>query len=789
MRPQALLKAGFYPTPPAIGRDIAKAFIRPRSDSPAWVLDPCAGEGAVLRQMAKFSELDCQGIELHSERASYHPDTAQGDAFHFSGAGFGVLFLNPPYDQINGERLETQFLRHWLSALTAGGWLVYIVPEYILEEVQPLLTASFNKLSIFRFPDEHYQAYKQVVVFGQRKGPNDHSQSTWPTVRPWPNGKGQALPLMSVPASIGQIFNSQTPVKEQLAEASQGKLWLELWEQLKVRDFAVQPLDELNQGHLALLLGAGALNGEVVEHNGERLVLRGYTRRFETLTYISTPSGKVETTIAKEHFQNEMAALSLASGELHYIGQASEARPTLMDSGDFFALHGPTLLSQARQRYQVANVPVTLAAVKRPAISGQNSKIAAVTRGLKSRRCTYLVAEQGSGKSYMGSVAAASSRAKRVLVLCPPHLVKKWQREVESSVHQKAHIIGSLADLKAHQDKAGFFILSRERAKLGSGWRAATMTRHINKQAVPCCPRCGRAVLDKDKVPVEASVLAKNKTKCRHCQEPLWQVTPSPRRVALGDYIKRQLPKNHFDLLVLDEFHEYKSGRSAQGIMAGVLASCARRTLALTGTLFGGYASGLFYLLWRFEPTIRAEFGLGDEQRFVERYGLVERVFKGEARLGADGRVSRRRGEEQRCKEKPGIDPRLLEVLLPCAVFLRLSELEANMPTFREHVFISEMDSDQAKDHLEYAGTVINAVRDALKRKDRRYLGLLPSLLYQPDTPYLEEIAQAPENNDGSPGLVIARTPALDASRVFPKERDLIKFCLDRKAAGRKVLM
>ena len=60
--------------------------------------------------------------------------------------------------------------------------------------------------------------------------------------------------------------------------------------------------------------------------------------------------------------------------------------------------------------------------------------------------------------------------------------------------------------------------------------------------------------------------------------------------------------RGFFDLLIGDEIHEYKGRGSAQGIAAGVLADACGKSLTLTGTLSGGYASTLFHLLYRFSP-------------------------------------------------------------------------------------------------------------------------------------------------------------------------------------------
>ena len=55
-------------------------------------------------------------------------------------------------------------------------------------------------------------------------------------------------------------------------------------------------------------------------------------------------------------------------------------------------------------------------------------------------------------------------------------------------------------------------------------------------------------------------------------------------------------------MVILDEVHEYKAGDTLQGFSMGQLAVSAKYFLGLTGTLNGGYADNLFYLLYRLQP-------------------------------------------------------------------------------------------------------------------------------------------------------------------------------------------
>ena len=88
----------------------------------------------------------------------------------------------------------------------------------------------------------------------------------------------------------------------------------------------------------------------------------------------------------------------------------------------------------------------------------------------------------GTGKTFIGAAAAHMAGFQRVLVLCPPHLTKKWKREVEQTVpFAQAAIVTSITDLEKLRLSTGsgplFVVMSRERAKLSYRWKAAVIQR------------------------------------------------------------------------------------------------------------------------------------------------------------------------------------------------------------------------------------------------------------------------------------------------------------------------
>ena len=86
------------------------------------------------------------------------------------------------------------------------------------------------------------------------------------------------------------------------------------------------------------------------------------------------------------------------------------------------------------------------------------------------------------GTAFIGAAAAHMAGFQRVLVLCPPHLTKKWKREVEQTVpFARAAIVTSITDLEKLRLSVGsgplFVVMSRERAKLSYRWKAAVVER------------------------------------------------------------------------------------------------------------------------------------------------------------------------------------------------------------------------------------------------------------------------------------------------------------------------
>ncbi len=446
----------------------------------------------------------------------------------------------------------------------------------------------------------------------------------------------------------------------------------------------------------------------------------------------------------------------------------------------------------------------------RSPLGAQADAIRGAALSLRANRGTTVVGEMGTGKTFIATAAAHMAGFRRVLVLVPPHLVRKWKREIEETVPGvHAAIVTSITDLERLRmigDVPLFAVMSRERAKLSFRWQPAVVERWAAARGrlflheatgepfrVPCCPDCYAMVLDTDGVPLTDRDLSRRRRTCNACGSALWQADNSgPRRYPLADYVKHRMA-GFFDLLIADEVHEHKSRGSAQGIAAGILADVCGRTLSLSGTLSGGYASTLFHLLYRFSPQIRSEFGRSDEHRWVERYGFVEHTIgKPTDRHDEDGRASRRRRYRKVVRERPGLAPAALFHLIGQSIFLRLSDVASGLPPYTEEVLVSEMDSDPDNTGLSQRSayealfeTLRAALADALARGSRRLLAAyLQTLLAFPDGCTRGETVFDPET-----GEVLAQVPPLSEERLYPKERALLDLVAAERMEGQRVLV
>ncbi|MCY4448029.1 MAG: hypothetical protein OXE02_04195, partial [Chloroflexi bacterium] len=84
--------------------------------------------------------------------------------------------------------------------------------------------------------------------------------------------------------------------------------------------------------------------------------------------------------------------------------------------------------------YRPSEQTVQLPTLLRRPLGAQADAIRGAALSLGAHQGTTVVGEMGTGKTFIAASAAHAAGFRRVLVLCPPHLVRKWKREVEETV-------------------------------------------------------------------------------------------------------------------------------------------------------------------------------------------------------------------------------------------------------------------------------------------------------------------------------------------------------------------
>lgn len=299
MRLAAQVKGGFYPAhEEAVAH--AASFLQAPPGEPFTILDPCAGEGAALRQLSEL--LGCPqcltyAIELDDSRAATlqatMPDAhvlAPADFFgcRASFGSFSFIWLNPPFDHsYGGSRVEEQFLWRAAEWLMPGGVMALVCPEDVVEEhshARQHLARHYDQIRIVPFLKDH-RPFNEVVVFGHKRSWPDADRTA--TLSSWDAAQAPKDFRYRIPPGAGpRRFEKTDPTESELQ-------WMLANSPLRSHLIAPpeapvpSPPLPLGIGHVALLLASGHLDG-VVEPEGKLPhVVRGTSRKHSFISDVA----------------------------------------------------------------------------------------------------------------------------------------------------------------------------------------------------------------------------------------------------------------------------------------------------------------------------------------------------------------------------------------------------------------------------------------------------------------------------------------------------------------------
>lgn len=407
------------------------------------------------------------------------------------------------------------------------------------------------------------------------------------------------------------------------------------------------------------------------------------------------------------------------------------------------------------------------------------------------RNRVFLVGEMGTGKTMCAlSVIAMASSPQRALIVCPSHLAEKWKRETRETIpdvkiidlsgKDAISVLDSIRKTKTPPGTHEIYVISKERAKLSYGWRPAAVLTKRSK--IPLCPACGSPAMYKDSY-LTYEVLERKRYRCQKCSSPLWQADSKLRRYSPAEFIKKYM-KNFFNIVVIDEVHDYKAGDSLQGNAMAQLVVSAPKAMFLTGTLNGGYADDLFYLLFRTDTRkiISEGFDYKSVQKWLEKYGTLEYIQKIEEHDSYYGRIKK---GGVLIRRRPGVSPVVIgKYLLDKAAFIRLADVIDGLPPYEENVVSVQMDPLQQKEY----NTLEESLKEAVRLYKKKALGAsLQALLSYPDSCAQFEEGIIIRDRKTSTVLDIVNAPRIEIP-LLPKEKELLFLVRKEKLTGRKVL-
>lgn len=456
-----------------------------------------------------------------------------------------VLFLNPPYDHdpIYG-RLEERFLRCFTPVLGPRGVLFFVVPFHALAASAATLATHFEDIRVLRFPAGDWEAFKQVVLVARRApalGAPDAAMEGM--LKRWAADPSQLAELPEADEAredprrlvvtsheqyeVGPARWALRPLDAALLSAD-----YDAWGASRGHDAAatVLPMPGVvpdtagaigaqsfplavvpKAAHIAAGVAAGLFNGCRVEptdaaareHGLPPLLVKGsFDRPWKHVRGADKVNGD-GAKVAEQQVQRPelvVTVLDLATARYHTLANdAAITRPepgvpldvARLTVGDLIEHYGPALLAAMRARcpvlHDAANPAhqLDLVPMARTPFEAQRQSIMATTKVLDENGAAIVLAEVGTGKTTVACGVVAQRDARRALVMCPPHLLESWQKEVAAcQPDARVVVLGDTTDVDslAADTSPGvvYGVLSREMAKLG----------HAHASLTGRCPRC-----------------------------------------------------------------------------------------------------------------------------------------------------------------------------------------------------------------------------------------------------------------------------------------------------------
>ncbi|MBX3059344.1 MAG: hypothetical protein KF770_22975 [Anaerolineae bacterium] len=529
-------KAGYFPLPETITPLIASFISAPHGGR---IYDPCTGEGTALSTLSLMLHLEPYGVELQDNRAflakklirmavrhdSPDPIAPENRVLHLSyefvsstPEMFNLVYCNPPYmfaDEMNDKEMEFGRDEYkWMVGtrknLQPDGLFVWVVPQHMLLHRNSLtyLASWYDNIQAYRFPDEEYAQFHQVVVFATlRQAKQMPDEEEVERLRTYGRLGSKldiltaqaepvyVLPPLAVPPDQVKFRSAIVSPEEAIAEAASAGVAATEEFAIHLRPRSTQshrlkPLTPMKKGHLVSIVAAGLLNGAVLEKDGQRLMLKGQSYktwvsaekvepkedggRTVTNTYTERVMTRI-TVLAEDGLVQELTGPALESFLSRWVetltAKVIEDYPPLYR----FNLNGYGPILKHLNPYR--NIP----RVNKPGLlPAQAHAAAAAAMRLERANDAYIIGEMGTGKTVMGTAVPAILHAKskgkkmnHIIIMCPPHLIHKWEREVKHVwPAARTMLLKTISDVDKFFAAPGpiFGVMKETSGRISTGW-------------------------------------------------------------------------------------------------------------------------------------------------------------------------------------------------------------------------------------------------------------------------------------------------------------------------------
>jgi hypothetical protein len=207
----------------------------------------------------------------------------------------------------------------------------------------------------------------------------------------------------------------------------------------------------------------------------------------------------------------------------------------------------------------------------------------------------------------------------------------------------------------------------------------------------------------------------------------------------------------------------------------------ADHTALLTGTLLNGYASNIFYTLFRVCPNIMKQEGFRyeDEMEFARIFGVTSRETTLEIQRGRANSIGNAKE-----KKLPGVSPLIFtKFLLNLTAFITLDQMTEGLPDYEEIPIGIEMDQETKQGY--------DAIQDFFRQRCGRFDGqsrkimssMIKLMTQYPDAPHCKKYVLNPDTGD----VEYESVPLTKTIRN--KEQKLLEIIQEKIANGEKVLV